>query len=167
MSSRKSLWVKVSRQSIFLIGISMILALGINQFRPDGIPLIGDWSPENRIVTEAGESLVISLEDAKALFETGNVIFLDARPASEYESGHIQGALNLPWQEFDDYFDQVWQNIPENKTVIAYCDGETCELSKDLARALKGMGIPDVRVLVNGWSLWKNQGLPVSGGEQS
>jgi len=37
----------------------------------------------------------ISVSDAKALLDKGDVIFLDVRTKSEYRSGHIPGAVNI------------------------------------------------------------------------
>ena len=50
--------------------------------------------------------------------------------------------------------------LDEKDTIITYCDGENCELSHDLAMYLKDMGFTNVRVLVNGWTVWQNAGLP-------
>jgi rhodanese-related sulfurtransferase len=158
-------WVQTTiPQAAALVLMSAIISIGVNNLRPDGIPLIGDWSPKGRMITKSGESLIVPFEQAKTLFESQEAVFLDARPADEYAAGHIQGALNLPWQDFDNHFERIWPHLSENKTFIAYCDGESCSLSKDLASALRDMGFSDVRVLVNGWSVWKNSGLPVTGG---
>ena len=45
------------------------------------------------------------------------------------------------------------------------CDGETCELSHDLALFLRDAGFVNTRVLVNGWTLWQQAGLPMEAGE--
>jgi 3-mercaptopyruvate sulfurtransferase SseA len=50
-------------------------------------------------------------------------------------------------------------------TLITYCDGESCDLSHELALFLKEMGFENVRVLVNGWSVWQQAGLPFQTGE--
>jgi len=86
---------------------------------------------------------------------------VDARSESLYREGHIQGALNIPWQEVDRYFVEVMERLDPEKTIITYCDGETCELSHELALFLQEMGFQSVRVLVNGWTVWKEAGLPV------
>jgi len=155
---------KTSWQAAAIVLIGFAISIGLNSVRSNGIPLVGDWSPQARFTDKSGTSLVISPEEVKSLFAAGQVLFLDARFASDYEAGHIQGALNLPWQEFDAYFDQIVQQLPEDRTIVTYCDGETCDLSKDLARALIEMGFANVRVLVNGWSVWKNMDLPVTNG---
>jgi len=51
--------------------------------------------------------------------------------------------------------------LEEKDTLVTYCDGEDCALSHDLAMFLKDLGYGDVRVLVNGWTVWQDAGLPV------
>lgn len=157
---------RIIKEIIGLGILSVIVAIGVNGLRSDRLTLIGNWSPEARIVSKTGESIVISLQDAKKMFESQQAVFVDARPLSEYDSGHIKGAIGLPWSEFNAYFGKVAPDIPENKTIIAYCDGESCGLSKELAQALTDLGYKNVRVLVNGWSVWGQRQLPVEKSRQ-
>ena len=43
-------------------------------------------------------------------------------------------------------------------------DGDTCDLSKELALLLENPGFSKARVLVNGWSVWQQAGLSVETG---
>lgn len=152
----KSLW-----QAAALLLAAGLLALGVNAIRPDGIPLIGDWSPEARLSLENGTNLSIPIEEAEALFFSGEAVFLDARDASEYASGHIYGARNLPWMEFETAFEKVMGDVSRDVVIVTYCDGEGCGLSRELALALLAKGYTHVRVLVNGWTVWRDRTLPV------
>lgn len=153
---RHALW-----QIPVVIIVAGILALSINIFRKSSLPLVGDWSVAARMTTVSGEHLDISIDDAARLFREKAAVFMDARSAAEYRRGHIQGALNLPWQEVDQLFMTVMADLSPDKPIVTYCDGETCNLSHDLAVFLKDMGYVNVKVLVNGWTLWKEAGLPV------
>lgn len=159
MQFRKSLW-----QIPALIALAAIIAISTNAFRDDGILLVGDWSVESRFSDTVGESLVIPLEQAVELFEKDSVLFLDARPQSQYVEGHIRGALNLPWFEVDRYFTQMTDQLEGSEMIITYCDGESCELSHELSLFLKKMGFGNVNVLVNGWTVWQQHQLPVENG---
>ncbi len=150
------------RQTIFIILISVALGAAVNLIRPDSIPFVETWSMADKLVTEDGETLAIPLEDAAALFADNAAVFLDARTPAEYAQGHIQGAVNLPWHEVDNYFETVIMTLDPETTTITYCDGEACPLSHDLAMLLKDLGFTRVKVLVNGWSLWKEHNLPVT-----
>jgi rhodanese-related sulfurtransferase len=147
-----------------MIVLAGLVALGVNRWRPDGIPLRGDWSTAARFGGAAGDSLTIALDQASALFQQDAAVFLDARPEMQYSEGHIRGALNLPWREVDRYFLELAERLAAAPTIITYCDGENCDLSHELALFLKEMGYENVRVLVNGWTLWQQAGLPVSAG---
>jgi 3-mercaptopyruvate sulfurtransferase SseA len=52
--------------------------------------------------------------------------------------------------------------IPLDSTIVTYCDGEACGPSHELAVALLGKGYPDVHVLLNGWTVWRQAGPPTS-----
>lgn len=150
-----------------IVGLALFLAVGVNLWRTDGIPFVGDWSADARFSDDSGKSLVISLEDARGLFDRGEVLFVDARPESQYYEGHIQGALSLPLQEADAYFMDAVNRLSAANVIVTYCDGDNCDLSHDLALFLKEMGMENVRVLVNGWSVWREAGLPTEGAPEA
>ncbi len=148
-------------QFIVILLAAGIMAVSVNHFRSPPLPLIGNWSIESRLTSPTGRQLAVSLDEAKALHQTQGAVFLDARPADEYHNGHIQGAKSLPWSEAEQTFMDVVGDLPDDTRFITYCDGDTCDLSKDLALFLESLGYTRVHVLVNGWSVWKNAGLPV------
>jgi len=154
---KQSLW-----QVIALVFLSSFIAFTVNHFRSDQIPIIGEWSVDARFSDSEKKSLIISLEQAGDLFKNKAALFLDARPKEQYDEGHIKGALSLPQQEADIYFMEIAETLETrgDKTIITYCDGESCELSHDLAMFLKEMGFNNVKVLVNGWGLWQKAGMP-------
>ena len=166
MALRNSLkWKQATWQVPAIILVAGILAFSANALRPDSLPLIGDWSIDARMTTITGERLDISLGEAQGLFNSRSAVFLDARAADDYAAGHIKGARSLPWQDVDGFFMEVTEDLESETPVITYCDGETCNLSHDLAVFLKDMGFMNVRVLVNGWTVWQAAGLPVETSE--
>jgi rhodanese-related sulfurtransferase len=162
--NKKRIWRVAFRQGLSILVISLLVALAVNQFRPGNISIIGDWSLETRMENADGGLMIISLEEARKLFENQEATFIDARPKEQYHEGHINGALSLPWQGVNDYFIEIAEQLDPNQPIISYCDGETCDLSHELALFLIDMGFTDSRVLVNGWSLWIKAGLPITTG---
>ncbi|RLC04875.1 MAG: rhodanese-like domain-containing protein [Deltaproteobacteria bacterium] len=154
-SLKQSIW-----QAPVLAVLAGILTIGANHWRADSIPIVGEWSVETRFSDALGESLVVTLEQASQLFTKGNALFVDARPQNLYAQGHIRGALSIPWQDVDRYFMDAADKLDDSKTIITYCDGESCTLSHELANFLKDMGVENVRLLVNGWTIWQEAGLP-------
>ncbi|MCE5334756.1 MAG: rhodanese-like domain-containing protein [Desulfobacteraceae bacterium] len=148
-------------QGAAILVISLAISLCVNALRKDGLPLKGDWSPKAQLSgLQSAEEPVVTLDEARALFLTNGAVFIDARPAEVYLSGHIKGALNLPSQEFEEHFSEVMAPVPPDSLIITYCDGESCTLSKDLAMELSARGYGHTRVLVNGWSVWLDSNLP-------
>lgn len=152
-------------QSAVIIILAAMVGLLTNQPRADRLPVVADRSPEARLASESGESLVISLEEAKALCSDKEAVFLDARSEEEYGRGHIRCAQNIPWQAFERHIDRVFSLIPDDVWIVTYCDGETCPMGEDLALELVFMGYKNVKVLLNGWTRWKEAGFPTEGGQ--
>ncbi|NOY70581.1 MAG: rhodanese-like domain-containing protein [Deltaproteobacteria bacterium] len=153
-------------QAAAITALAVICALIFNYFRPGGLDLFHFQAPET--TDKAEKDRVIPLDMAAALFADKKAMFLDARPASLYAKGHIKGALSLPWAEAEEKFMDIAEKLPEDKTIITYCDGMACDLSTDLADFLRDMGFENVRILINGWSLWEKNKLPMAtGGEDN
>ncbi len=159
------IWIKTSNQVLFIVLIVLAAGFASNYFRSDKIPFIEDWSAKSNLVTPSGENLEISLAEASNLFKKGKAFFIDARSLAEYDAGHIKGAISLPYKEVDWKFVEAMTGISEESAVITYCDGETCELSMELAVFLRNAGYKNATVLSNGWPVWKQNGLPVETGE--
>jgi len=161
----RQIWTKTIKQVFFIALIVLVAGFASNRLRSDKMPLVEDWSAKSNLVTSSGENLEISLSEATNLFKKGEAVFIDARSMAEYDAGHIKGAISLPYKEVDWKFVEAMAGVSEESAVITYCDGETCELSMELAVFLRNAGYKNVKVLSNGWSAWKQNGLPVETGE--
>ena len=150
------------RQGVFLLTIGTLIAVGFNGFRSSGLPWIGRWSVSSLSAYHLQGPEEISLEETCSLYQQGNAVFLDARDPVSFQEGHIDGALNVSPEEAEDYRTEVLAMGNAGFEIIAYCDGVDCPLSHELARALQRLGIPSVKILVDGWSRWRNAGCPVA-----
>lgn len=85
-----------------------------------------------------------------------NFVIVDSRPAPVFNEGHINGAINIP----DSQFDQFASLLPEdkNKLVIFYCGGITCELSSNSAEKAAKLGYENIKVYQEGLPEWKKAG---------
>jgi rhodanese-related sulfurtransferase len=93
----------------------------------------------------------------------GEFVVVDVREPSEFESGHIPGAINIPrgWLELK--ADPTWRaydaRLGPEKTVLVYCTvGPRSVLA---AAALQELGYADVTDLDKGLVGWENAGYPV------
>ncbi len=104
---------------------------------------------------------MITLSDAKDLFESGTALFIDSRHEYDYKQGAVRGAVNLPLSDFDARH-SILENIPKDKKIVVYCNGEQCNSSIELAAKLAERGFTNVNIFFGGWQEWSSAGLPVS-----
>jgi rhodanese-related sulfurtransferase len=98
----------------------------------------------------------VSREALTQRLRAGDVTVLDVRPSSEFEAGHIPGAVSIPIDELERRLSEV----PKRKQVVAYCRGPYCVYSYQAVEILRGAG-RSARRLVDGLPEWKAVGLPV------
>lgn len=139
---------------ILLLGVA--LGLAGNQASPRGLPLI---TPPKKAI-KADE--FIALEKAKELWYGGATLFLDAREPADYAVGHIGNALNLPAQSFEQHFSEVAPILSPESSMVLYCDGMDCELSHRLQKSLRQVGYTNTHLLYDGWTKWREAGLPTA-----
>jgi rhodanese-related sulfurtransferase len=83
------------------------------------------------------------------------VVWVDARPESDYEKEHVPGALSLNldnWSEQLPHFLDAWR--PPTKVVV-YCSAASCDTSREIADRLRKSGADSVYYLKGGWESWK------------
>ena len=114
--------------------------------------------PTGKVQTPA--PAVIGYDEARALFDRGGVLFVDARPPFDFGLGHIKGALNLPLKDFETR-GQILELFPKDQLLVTYCDGEDCNSSVLLAAKLDSAGYRNVKVFFGGWKEWTARHLPV------
>jgi rhodanese-related sulfurtransferase len=100
------------------------------------------------------ETLLQRVEQRKA-------IVIDVRPANEYVTAHIAGALPVPLEQLK----QRLSELPRNKEVVAYCRGPFCVLAKEAVELLRSHGFRATR-LEDSVQDWLASGLPVAAGEE-
>jgi phage shock protein E len=83
---------------------------------------------------------------------------LDVRTPGEFASGHVPGAVNIP-------YDQVASRlaeIPKDKEVVLYCrSGRRAGLA---ASELEKAGYKDLQLMQGDMPAWEKAGLPVEAG---
>jgi rhodanese-related sulfurtransferase len=150
------------REAFILCFIAVVLALIVYAVRPDKIgpaPAASDSDGTGPIEPALG-SAEISLDDAVRVFRDGGAIFADARHAADFESGHIKGALNLYAADQDAWLSDFLSDADPATVIVTYCDGQECHLAVDLAQLLSVNGFNKVFYLTNGWTRWRELGLP-------
>jgi len=94
--------------------------------------------------------------DGVAGLVRGNALLLDVRPRTEFEAGHLRGAVNIPIEELSARVDE----LPRDREIITYCRGEYCLFADEAAELLRSHGLDVVR-LEGGWPEWQSEGRSV------
>ena len=57
-----------------------------------------------------------TISELDKILNENNYIIVDVRTKEEYETGHVVGAINIPYDEIDENTD-----LDKTKTIIVYC----------------------------------------------
>jgi rhodanese-related sulfurtransferase len=86
-----------------------------------------------------------------------DVIVVDARSRTEYDSVHIPGALSIPLAEIEERHGE----LPQEGEIVLYCTWPAEQTSARAALKLYELGFTEVRALWGGLHAWQVAGYPV------
>lgn len=161
------------RDALGLIAFGILFGLVANAVSPRGIPWTGDFSRGAALANRSEEELkelppVVEMADVKAAIAAGDSLLavLDARAPDAYAEGHLPGALNLSVENLDEAYAPLKDTLTKKNRIIVYCDGGDCELSHDLAEALKSLGHKRVQLFAGGIAAWTEAGEKLKEGSE-
>ena len=100
----------------------------------------------------------VSPMEVEPLRERGEATIVDVRETSEWDQGHVPGAIHLSKSYLEQ---QVENQIPDrDQPIVLYCAAGVRSLFA--AQTLVQMGYTDVTSLAGGFQAWKTHGLPWS-----
>ena len=86
-----------------------------------------------------------------------DAFIIDLRSYEEYRTGHIKGAKNLPYEEFEKMFEERAEyDFPRGKVLVLYCDRGGASLRA--ARILAKMGY-ETRTVIGGMEAYRGRNL--------
>lgn len=109
--------------------------------------LAEDRLVELRLVIEqmASHPAELAPQDRESLVRLarkGDVVVLDVRPADEFLAAHLPFARSIPLDELK----QRLAELPQGKTVVAYCRGPYCLMARDAVELLRKKGYDALRL---------------------
>jgi rhodanese-related sulfurtransferase len=131
---------------------------------PTGVAPIPEVKPP---VTHDAD--LISVEAAKAIFDTHNAVFIDARPKPEFLVSHITGAMHLEKGDLDGAPPAKVLNYLPGVEVVVYCHGELCTDSANVIKRLLALnkGIGPMHIIKAGFPGWVAAKHPVESGPEA
>ncbi len=89
-----------------------------------------------QIARNPGELAPQDRDGLVKLARKGDVVVLDVRPAEEFLAAHLPFARSIPLDELKTRLAE----LPEGKTVVAYCRGPYCLMARDAVEILRRKG---------------------------
>lgn len=100
---------------------------------------------------------VVSLDVARAEFESNRAILIDIREPAEHATGVAAGAKLLPMRQLGGRLSEI--PTDPSKPVLLICN--TQNRSSATLRALRENGYPHVKYVQGGMSEWARRGWPM------
>ena len=102
----------------------------------------------------------ISLNEAKAMMDSGNAVVIDVRQPDEWASGHVAGAMHIPVDDVGARIDE----LPADKDLLFICamgvrSGLACEMA-----AAMDLATDRLFNIEEGTPAWIQKDLPTESG---
>ncbi len=150
--------IPIIKQIGIILLFSGVVSFLANSVHPRKIPWVQQWS--NHIEAKARKAgiKVIPFSVALQKFQTLDVVFVDARSATEFGAGHISGAVSLPFQALEEQFPMIGSLLDSGRELIIYCSNRECDDSLMLAIGLQAMGAEHLVLFIDGFEIWQQYG---------
>lgn len=138
---------------LVIIGLGLALGVIFNLINPGGInPIPPSWLHKS--------PPPIDIQWAKPKYESGEALFVDARPDALFKQRHIKGAVNLPLDLFDFVYLMKFSHLDPEKELIVYGRNVSRHYDQEVALQLTSRGHAKVKVLSGGLPSWQDRGFP-------
>ncbi len=103
---------------------------------------------------------LLRADEAVSLWQQSATLFVDVRSPTDFEVGHIAGAINLPDEQLAEKLPSVLPRLERARAVVVYCKSPDCGKSLWAALRLRQHGLTQTRIYPGGWNEWAIRGLP-------
>ncbi len=111
---------------------------------------------------ESGMAALVMPEKVYSLIKQGSGMWLvDVRSPVDYEKCHVQGAINIPFEEMS------FKSLPKEKIVVLIDDSLGCMKAEEAASLLISKGAKKVFILDGGLYGWGRMDYPMAGTESA
>lgn len=143
----------MKRLLLILLVTALTLSFGCTKSSPE---ITADITPQpapSQIIAD------ITTQEASALIEENpDLIIIDVRTRAEFDSGHIENAINID-RNFETFRDEL-DNLDKDKTYLVYCAmGVRSANARDI---MKELGFMEAYNMLDGINQWKADGLPIT-----
>jgi rhodanese-related sulfurtransferase len=154
------------QEALIIIVFVILVAFGYNFLSPKGIPLVNQAATYNEVsdsllfnltsgIADSASYRSVSLSQLQQLIKNKSALIIDARNPEAFQKGHIPTAINIPFLHMFDYMATLII-IPTDTLIVIYCEGINCELSSNLAKAMKDMHFTRIFIYHDGIKGWED-----------
>ena len=115
---------------------------------------------EQRRAKEFQGVKTLNLAQAYARFQQGQALFIDARPADEFNELHVPKSLNIPPDVAEAGLAEPVAGLAKDREIVVYCGQVSCDLALKVAEKLQAMGFTRVTAYIGGFRAWDEAGYP-------
>ena len=132
------------------------LALGVNALRECGLPLVATAPYQTMVPCPEPGGPVAGLDAGDPVLNEPRIFLIDARDRAAFESWHLPGAVNVPFDWLDPIpaleMKLLAATIASSRAirVIVYGAGDSPDSGEHLAREISGRGIRGVHFVQGG-----------------
>ena len=162
----RSSWRRATVEAAAVAAVAGLVALGVNALRPQGLPLVARTPYEVLVPCPEPGGPVEPVEPADAALRGTRVFLVDARDAGSYRTGHLPGAVNVPYDWLDPLPEPDLKRLARQiaasgaTRVFVYGDGDRPDSGEHLGREISGRGIRNVGFVRGGAPALLGRGVP-------
>jgi len=165
MAMTRVTWRRDLTWTIGLLGLAVILGIMFHwslvqaSLRGNLAALLDQKRQERREVQFQGVK-TLDLAQAYQIWQEKRALFLDARKVEEYQELHVQGAVNVPPETWEQLPASELMKMPKTQELVIYCSQESCDDALKLAKKLRAAGFARVMAFTGGFRAWDEAGYP-------
>ncbi|MBN2575480.1 MAG: rhodanese-like domain-containing protein [Deltaproteobacteria bacterium] len=136
----------VARDALLVLLGSAVVGSAVNALRPSGIPFVQKTEYQILVPCPEGSGEAPGMAPNDPSLWEPRTLLVDARPASEHQRWHPQGARHLPFDYLEPAPKAEVERIASSGAarVVVFGDGGNPDTGEQLARELAGAGIRNV-----------------------
>jgi rhodanese-related sulfurtransferase len=144
----------VAAQSLFILAITIIVAISYNLFSPTGFLTQESHAVSIQDGNQNSFLPDITQDTVRKWLDDSDVIIIDARWKRDYLLGHIDNAINIEPDQNEETIQNSLSHLSYNKKIIIYCQSESCPYADNTAKKLQALGYDNVYHYKKGWVDW-------------
>ncbi len=97
----------------------------------------------------------VKVKEMARLLDTPGVAIVDARFPSDFNAGHLKGAINIPVDSSQGECQEALAAVPRDSRIVVYSHSNGCAFGDKVAQELISLGYHNILLYRGGWIDWE------------